>query len=130
VRDHLETGLWGEAQAERFLRRQGYRILGRRVKIGDRDELDLVCRDGKSLVFVEVKTRGSEHFGRPFDAVDRRKRRALSRAAVGYLRKIRFPPIVFRFDVLEIIGSPDGPDPVVRHIPDAFPLDSRYTLPF
>jgi len=64
-RNSSETGIWGENQAEEFLKAKGYKILGQRVRIGDRDELDLVARDGKILVFVEVKTRGSQDFGRP-----------------------------------------------------------------
>ncbi|MDP2991221.1 MAG: YraN family protein, partial [Kiritimatiellota bacterium] len=62
------TGPWGEAQAERTLRQKGYAILGRRVRVGRRDELDLVARDGEVLVFVEVKTRKAEMFGRPGEA--------------------------------------------------------------
>jgi len=128
--DHLSSGKWGEKQAERFLRRNRYRILGRRVRVGARDEIDLVARKQKTLVFVEVKTRRSETFGRPVSAVDRSKRRVLSRAAVRYLARLRFRPVCFRFDVVEVIGSPDSKDPVIRHIENAFPLDSRYDLPF
>lgn len=130
MRQHLATGLWGEAQAERFLRRLGYRTLGRRVRIGDRDELDLVCRDGKSLVFVEVKTRRSEDYGRPVEAVNARKRQVLSRAAVRYLRKVRYPSVSFRFDVVEVVGTPEDDPPTIHHIPNAFTLDTRYTPPY
>jgi putative endonuclease len=130
MRQHLETGLWGEVQAERYLRRRGFRILERRLRIGRRDELDLVCRKGKTLVFVEVKTRRRETFGRPLTAVDVRKRRALSRAAVRYLGAARYPDVDFRFDIVEVIGVPPDPRPVVRHIPNAFTLDPRYTPPY
>jgi putative endonuclease len=130
MRDHLETGLWGEAQAERYLRRRGFRILERRLRIGRRDELDLVCRQGKALVFVEVKTRRRETYGRPLRAVDDRKRRALSRAAVRYLQAIRYPNVDFRFDIVEVIGAPPDPRPLVRHVPNAFTLDVRYTPPY
>lgn len=126
---HLRTGVWGEAQAEHFLKAKGYRILGRRVSVSARDELDLVARDGEVLVFVEVKTRKSEEFGRPAEAVDRAKRHTVSRAAVRYLQRLKFPKICFRFDVVEVIGQDGDPDPVVRHIENAFTLDSRYTLP-
>lgn len=126
---HLDTGIWGEKQAERMLRKKGYRILGRRVKVGTRDELDLVARDGKVLVFVEVKTRGGEAFGRPITAVDRQKRHVLSRAAVRYLQRLRSRDVPFRFDVVEVIGSPETRHPDMRHIENAFPLDRRYQLP-
>jgi putative endonuclease len=127
---HLDIGEWGEKKAARLLRKKGLRILGRRVKVGTRDELDLVARDGQSLVFIEVKTRGSEAFGRPVSAVDRSKQHLLSRAAVRYLKALKNPPVAFRFDVVEVVGSPEHGDPVLRHIENAFPLDSRYSLPF
>jgi putative endonuclease len=126
---HLSAGLWGERQAERWLANRGYRILGRRVRTGWREELDLVARDGEILVFVEVKTRRSEVFGRPVASVNRAKRLALSRAAVHYLKRLGFPPICFRFDVVEVVGIAGDPAPVIRHIANAFPLDRRYQLP-
>ncbi len=126
---HLRTGAWGERQAEDFLREKGYRILGRRVRIGLRDEIDLLARDQDILVFVEVKTRRGERFGRPFASVDRRKRHALSRAAVRYLQKLR-NPVNFRFDVMEVVGQENGPVPLVRHVENAFCLDRCYSLPW
>lgn len=127
---HLKTGLWGEEIAAVFLKDNGFKILGQRVRIGTRDELDLVARDGAQLVFVEVKTRASEAFGRPLSAVDRNKRRTLSRGAIRYVRRLGNPRICFRFDVVEVIGSADADTPPrVRHIKNAFPLDRRYMLP-
>ncbi len=123
------AGLWGERQAERFLKAKGYRVIGRRVRVGRRDELDLVARDGKALVFVEVKTRAQEKFGRPSDAVTRRKRQVQSRAAVRYLKAAAQPAPCFRFDVVEVIGAVDAPRPLIRHIENAFPLDRRYRVP-
>ncbi len=127
---HLITGLWGEAQAASYLQKQGLRVLGRRVRLDARDEIDLLVRDGQSLVFVEVKTRRNEDFGRPLRAVDRRKRHALCRAALRYMRRLAEPPPAFRFDVVEVIGRPLFPAPKIRHIENAFPLERRYyTLP-
>jgi len=126
---HSSTGAWGEAQAERTLRQKGYSILGRRVRVGRRDELDLVARDGEVLVFVEVKTRKAETFGRPGAAVNHAKRHYLSRAAVRYLKHLRQRPETFRFDVVEVIGTVDTPTPLIRHIENAFPLDRCYRVP-
>jgi len=123
-----ETGLWGEKEAERLLKSKSYRILGRRVRVGDRDEIDLVARDGDVLVFVEVKTRKGEAFGRPVSAVDRKKRHVMSRAAVRYLKKIKCPRVNFRFDVVEVTGNPDS-DPSLNHIENAFTLDKQYVIP-
>lgn len=125
----LSTGAWGEAQAEGALRQKGYAILGRRVRVGRRDELDLVARDGEVLVFVEVKTRKGEHFGRPGTAVNHAKRHYLSRAAVRYLKQLRSPPEAFRFDVIEVVGKTGSPAPLIRHIENAFPLDRCYRVP-
>ncbi|MDD4871857.1 MAG: YraN family protein [Kiritimatiellae bacterium] len=127
--DTAETGLWGEKEAERALKSKGYKILGRRVRIGDRDEIDLVARNGDVLVFVEVKTRVSDDFGRPISAVDNAKRHTMSRAAVRYLKKIKCPKVNFRFDVVEVLGSKDSGGPVVNHIENAFTLGNRYTVP-
>lgn len=126
---HLETGEWGEDVAARFLQGKGFKILGRRVRL-ERDELDIVARNGGVLVFVEVKTRKSETFGRAVRSVNRGKRATLSRAAVHYLRKLPEKPGFFRFDVVEVIGEMDGGDPVIRHIENAFNLDRKYRLPW
>lgn len=120
------AGWWGERKAERYLLRKGYKILGRRVHVGVRDEIDLIARDGKILVFVEVKTRGSEDYGRPADAVDRRKRRALTRAAMRYMGALKSRPDFFRFDVVEVIGREEEGEPEVRHVENAFALGGRW----
>lgn len=127
---HLRSGEWGEAKAERFLVSRGYRILGRRIRFGSHDELDLVARRGETLVFVEVKTRANEDFGRPVSAVDRDKRRTLSRSAMKYLRRLREKPKFVRFDVVEVIGTPDAGEPEIRLIESAFELDRRIRLPW
>jgi putative endonuclease len=122
------AGRWGEEAAARCLERKKYKLLGRRVRIGRRDEIDIVARWGDVLVFVEVKTRRGETFGRPSASVDRKKQHALSRAAVRYLERLPNPRVRFRFDVIEVIGEPNG-DPEIRHIENAFLLDKRYVLP-
>lgn len=129
--EHLRAGLWGERIAEQELRRKGYRILGRRVRFGPREELDLVAGDGKDLVFVEVKTRASEDFGRPMDAVSRDKQRLLVRAAWGYLRRMgKRRPDYIRFDVVEVIGREEDGAPAVRHIENAFSPGPELRLPW
>ena len=127
---HVETGEWGENHAARMLRKKGYKILGERIRLGPRDEIDIVAREGKTVVFVEVKTRKSEGFGRPRDSVDRKKRHVLSRAAVRYLKRAGFPEGYHRFDIVEVIGTMEEESPIIRHIENAFTLDRRYTLPY
>jgi putative endonuclease len=127
---HLEVGKWGESVAEKHLRAKGLKIRARRLRIGRRDEIDILAQDGDQLVFVEVKTRRGDIYGRPITAVDRAKRTRMSRAAVRYIRRLRNTKIFFRFDVVEVVGCPENTkDLIVRHIPNAFTLDKRYMLP-
>ena len=116
------TGLWGEQKAAAFLRRKGYRIIGKRVRVGRHDELDILATHKETLVFVEVKTRSGDLFGRPADSVDLRKKRALSRAAVAYLRKLSKRPPYIRFDIVEVMGIIGDKHPEICHIENAFRL--------
>ena len=125
---HLRAGEWGEEQAAKHLTGKGYRILGRRVRVGRHDELDIVARHGAVLVFVEVKTRKGENFGRPLASVTRAKQHALSRAAIGYMKPLREKPAYFRFDVVEIVGSEDSTGTIIRHIENAFTLSRGYRI--
>jgi putative endonuclease len=124
------SGEWGEREAERLLSENGMKVIGRRVRFGPREELDLVAREGDTLVFVEVKTRKNETFGAPVRAVDREKRKALSRAAVHYLRRVGYPPVYLRFDVVAVVGNPETGVRAIRHHRNVFALDARYRLPY
>jgi putative endonuclease len=88
-------------------------------------EIDVVCRDNDTLVFVEVKTRAREDFGRPFAAVDRDKQKRISRGALAWLRMLDNPDILFRFDVVEVVIADDA-KPRVELIRNAFPLSKPY----
>ena len=123
------VGAWGEERAAAFLKANGYTVLGRNVRPDKRDEIDIVARIGETLVFVEVKTRRREAFGRPMMAVDQDKRHALNRAAAAYLRKARFPNLYYRFDVVEVLGQPEEGEPLIRHLDDAFPFEQRFKFP-
>ncbi len=125
---HLKTGRWGEEQAAKFLKLKKHKVIGKRVFVGKHDELDLITESNGVLIFVEVKTRKNEKFGRPFSAVNKEKRKCLSRAAVAYLKKKNIKPDYIRFDVIEVIGEPSEKTPEIRHIENAFQLDSAYKL--
>lgn len=125
---HLKSGRWGEKKAVRLLKSKGWKVVGERVRVGRHDELDIIAEDRGVLIFVEVKTRKNETFGRPFSAVNKEKRRCLSRAAVKYLKCKKITPDYIRFDVVEVIGEPRGKSFEIRHIENAFPLDSAYAL--
>lgn len=95
-------GKYGERVAAAFLRRHGYRILYRNflTPVG---EIDLVCRCGEVLAFVEVRTRARTDFGRPVESIDSRKEEALRSAAGRYLRLLDNEKIYYRFDAVEVI---------------------------
>lgn len=127
--EHLRVGRWGEREAAAYLQQHHCRIIGRRLRVGRKDEIDLLARDGETLVFVEVKTRADESFGRPASAVNNRKRHRLSRAAVRYVSKLRKKPDYIRFDVVEVVGHPDRDEPPAIHrIENAFTLSAPYRL--
>ncbi len=122
---HLRRGARGEKLACRFLRHKGYKILYRNFKGRSGGEIDIVCRDRDTLVFVEVKTRTREDFGRPIAAVDREKQKRISRGGLNWLRMLDNPDILFRFDVVEVIIAEDA-SPRLELIKNAFPLSKPY----
>ena len=113
-------GAWGEAQAAEYLRKKHYKLLasGYRCRYG---EIDLIVKNRKYLVFVEVKTRKSDRFAAAREFVDRKKQDRLRATALMYLS--RFPcELQPRFDVIEIY-APEGTKtahPVIHHLEDAF----------
>jgi putative endonuclease len=123
--EHLRRGARGEKQARRFLRSRGYKILYQNFKSRGGGEIDIVCRDGDTLVFVEVKTRSGDEFGRPFEAVGREKQVRVSKGGLAWLRLLDNPDIVFRFDVVEVLW-PDEGEPHCELIQDAFELSQPY----
>jgi putative endonuclease len=123
------VGEWGEDVAAAFLKEAGYKILGCNVRPTRHDEIDIVVQSEDTLVFVEVKTRRREDFGRPVSAVKSDKRHALNRAAAAYLRKAGYPEMYYRFDVIEVVGQPEDIQPEITHIENAFPFERRFKFP-
>lgn len=121
---HLRRGQQGERAARRHLESMGLKFLVANYR-SKRGELDLVFRDGECLVIVEVKARSSETWGRPASAIDARKRRALSRTALDYVRSLEEPRVRMRFDVVEVLMSGDQVREM-RHLPNAFTLSAPY----
>lgn len=80
-------------------------------------ELDIVARDGATIVFVEVKTRSTAEFGAPDRAIDEEKRRHIIRAAGAYLRRARAQWSDARFDVVNVVYEHGE---AIEHIRDAF----------
>jgi len=117
-----KLGRWGEKEAVRFLKRRGYRIIGRNVASGI-GEIDVIARDGDELVFVEVKTRTRADFGGPLPAVDRSKRRKLIQLARTYLAQHRMEDVDARFDVVGVTAVEGGKKPEIELVQDAFSLN-------
>ena len=116
-----EIGDFGEKLAVKWLRKHGRKVLYRNFSGPKGGEVDIVCRHGSDLTFVEVKTRTSEKFGRPADAVDLEKQRLIQRGATEWLRMLGRPVLSFRFDIVEVILT-EGERPEVRVIENAFQL--------
>jgi putative endonuclease len=115
----------GEKLAARYLRRQGFKVLYRNFRGRQGGEIDLICRDRDTLVFVEVKTRTREDFGRPLEAVNRQKQRRISLGGLAWLRLLGNPDILFRFDVVEVVIA-EGAAPRIELVRDAFQLSEAY----
>ena len=122
--EHLRRGELGERAAKKFLQQAGLKFLTANFR-SERGEIDLIFRDEDCLVFIEVKTRSSEEWSRPADAVDARKKKLLSQTALDYLRLLKNPQVKFRFDIVEVLLT-DGAVREVRHLPNSFTLAKPY----
>lgn len=126
VTDSLSTsdprgalGRLGERQAERYLKRLGYIIVGRREKIW-RGDIDLIAVDGRTVVFCEVRTRTDSLHGHPVETIGYTKQRRVSELAAAYLRKHHLGDCHARIDVVAVtLHGPSG-RPLVEHYQNAF----------
>src|SRR5690606_16367196 len=98
-----EIGRLGEKIARRWLTASGAKVLYRNFRAPRGGEVDIVARDGKRLLFTEVKTRRAGGAGRPLDAVDREKIKLMRRGANEWLRLLGTREIPWRFDVIEVL---------------------------
>ena len=107
-----------EERAAAYLKEQGLQILARNWHAGKLGELDIVAKDGNTLVFTEVKYRSKKTYGSPFEAIDSRKQARIAKLAMCYMKRygISFSSPC-RFDCIGITG-----DGQVTHIPNAFTL--------
>ena len=114
------AGRIGERLARWRLWLMGYRIVETNCRLPG-GELDIVARDGGTLVFVEVKTASTEEFGRPEEWVDARKQKRLVRLATAYLARQGSMDVSCRFDVVAV--SLKGKIPRIRVIRNAFEME-------
>jgi len=120
TRERLALGKWGEDLALRKVKKLGYKCITRnyRCPLG---EVDLIARDGDTLVFVEIKTRRGRSLEYAKEAVDRRKRRQLSRVALAYMKSNGCSDARARFDVV-VINLNEG-EQDIEVIRNAFDLE-------
>ena len=122
TKQRAELGRAGEKVAEEYLVGVGCEILYRRYR-GARKEIDLIAREHRTIVFVEVKTDTSGNFGPPETWVTPRKQKAIAQAAQAYIAAECVKDADYRFDVIGISLRP-GQSPRVRHIRGAFAAET------
>lgn len=118
-RDRIWLGNYGERVAADWLKSQGCKILARNYRGPRKGEVDIIARDGKLLLFVEVKTRREGAKIRGLDAVGKGKQALIERGANSWLKRLGTRDLPWRFDVIEI-NVEEGKKPRVHHVKDAF----------
>jgi len=114
--DTRTKGREGEDSAIEYLKKKGYRIIERNYK-NPFGEIDVIAREGDTIVFIEVKTRNTLSFGPPVEAVDSRKQERIGKTAFGYITEKKLTEQPVRFDVVSIF---EGKMEVIK---DAFDLE-------
>lgn len=122
--DRRAIGFYGEQTAASFLRSRGVRILRQNFRWGGRGEIDLVGRQGDTLLFCEVKSATSTAPGAPRRAVNRKKRELLRLGARNWLELLG-KPVPFRFDVVEVLLRP-AEKPQLNWIQHAFGMEEGH----
>ena len=114
----IKFGKYGEDLAIELLKAKGFQIIQRnyRQKCG---EVDIIAKDKKTLVFIEVKTRSSLRFGQPFEAVTTAKQAQLSRIALDYMTRNKIINQAARFDVISILLEKNR-EPKIEHLQNCF----------
>ena len=116
-----QSGDAAEEAAEKALKKRGCRTIARNYSSRE-GEIDLIIREGETLVFVEVRAKRSEKFGSPAESVTQAKQRRITRTAEHYLANegAKYRQCPLRFDVVSIRLDETGKPVEVEHIPDAF----------
>ena len=114
-----QIGDFGENEACKYLEERNIKVLKRNYHERG-GEIDIIAKDGETIVFAEVKTRISKDYGTPAEFVDYKKREKIVKTAISYLGA---DDVDMRFDVIEVMYKPKGETAVVteiNHIKDAF----------
>lgn len=105
-------GKAGERKAQIYLKKQGYKILKKNFKTPF-GEVDIIARKDETVAFIEIKTRSSDKFGQPNEAVDKTRRQRYIRSAEYYF-STRDADVTIRFDIVEVLNGE------INHIINAF----------
>lgn len=124
AKQNLVLGKSGENIAVDLLKEEGYKILATnfRTKLG---EIDIVAKDKDTLCFIEVKTRCSDRFGLPFEAISASKQRQISKVALLFLKEKNLLGKKARFDVVSVSFAKDFPK--INVLKNAFDLNEEFT---
>lgn len=116
--ERKKLGTFGENLAVEFLKNRRFQVLcvNYRCRYG---EIDIVAMERNTLVFIEVKTRSSEDYGKGMEAVNYKKQKKIRRIAVNYLSENTLPFSEIRFDVIDITVNEKLPSRI-EHIKNAF----------
>jgi putative endonuclease len=117
-----EVGARGESFAVQKLEERGYHIRDRNWRTLE-GELDIVAEEGDTIVFIEVKARTSRRFGWPEEALTKKKRQRLIKAALAYLDAYQIVETNWRFDFFAIEWSPEGDLVRMEHLIDVIQAD-------
>lgn len=114
--DKITTGMRGETLAVQYLMKQGFKIITRnyRCPFG---EIDIIATKDKVYVFIEVKTRRNLSFGRPSEAINKKKREHCVKTAQCFIKHFNLADVDCRFDAIEIILTPSMK---IEHIENIF----------
>ncbi|MBR4720264.1 MAG: YraN family protein [Clostridia bacterium] len=107
-----QIGDFGETEACKYLENQGIRVLKRNYRERG-GEIDIIAKDGDTIVFAEVKTRVSKQYGTPAEFVDYKKQEKILKTAIGYLGT---DDVNMRFDVIEVMYKKKGDELFVTEI--------------
>jgi len=116
--EKMRFGKWGENEAAKYLEKaRGYKVVQRNWFYGNY-ELDLVAYYADKIIFVEVKTRREGPAGSGYHAVGGKKRHALRKAGIAYLRGLKKVPSRSQFDIVEVIAGSEEQEPSIYHYED------------
>jgi putative endonuclease len=112
--DRYALGVIGEQMAAKYLTDKNYEIISKNVFYANVGELDIVAKDGQTLVFVEVRTRSDNMFGHPLETLTKAKQQKIVKASRRYIQEYKIPASSFRYDVIAILNEN------IEHITNAF----------